>query len=272
MTHRSLLSKKIQKKLIIALPYCVLGILIICIVWAHMGRIYEDVTFLVNPTADRAYNYGIHHFSEQYPKDYDLNRADYFFTQAARLNREQPYVYHELARIAFLRGNFPLALEYIDTQISIHGDTEANSYYVRGLIEGFAGDYIDAIADYKLFLQFDPHDWAAINDYSWVLLKAGRSAEAASATTDALKYFPTNPWLLNSNATALYEIGDIKGAYASIQRADVAVKKLTNSQWSHAYPGNDPAIAGRGVSSFKEAVTQNLARIAASSTSATTSH
>ncbi|MDB5187852.1 MAG: hypothetical protein JWO50_372 [Candidatus Kaiserbacteria bacterium] len=271
MTHRYLKSKKLRTNFITLLPYIVLTILFLCIVWSRAETLYEDITFFANPTADRAYNYGLLHFSEQYPKKYDLDRANYFFTESAKLNKQQPYVYHELARIAFLKGNFPLAMQHINTQISLHGDSEANSYYVRGLIEGFAGDYVDAIDDYKHFLQFDPHDWAAINDYSWVLLKAGKSAEAAKATTDGLKYFPTNPWLLNSNATALFEIGDFKGAYASIQRAQVAVQKLSNAEWSHAYPGNDPAIAGTGVSSFKDAVAQNLARITTALNGTTTS-
>jgi tetratricopeptide (TPR) repeat protein len=222
---------------------------------------YEDISFAIFPSANLAFYYGEAHFSASTPAAYDINRAEYFFEKAAVLDPQLPYVHHELARIAFLRGDFVTALAQIDQQIALEGDKTPKSYYVRGLIEGYAGDYADSANDYEHFLQFDPHDWAGINDYSWVLLKAGRIRDAAATTAGGLMYFPDNPWLLNTNATALYDLGDYRAAHDQIEKALAAVTVLSPSGWSQAYPGNDPAIAAEGVAAFQKAVAANAQTI-----------
>src|ERR1019366_7717896 len=135
-----------------------------------------------------------------------------------------PYLYHEIGRISFLEGNFRTALAQIDFQIDMHGDSEPKSYYVRGLIEGFMGDYADSEHDYAQYLQFDPIDWAAVNDYSWALLKDGKPAQADAAIEAVLKYFPDNAWLLNSDAIALSEMGEATSAKARIDAAERIVR------------------------------------------------
>ena len=120
------------------------------------------------------------------------------------------------------------------------------------------GIYDSAAKDYEYFLKFDPHNWAAINDYAWVLLKAGRAKEAAKATEEGLKYFPNNPWLLNSSAIALYEVGDLQKARTRALHAWETVQKVEEREWLHSYPGNDPAIAGQGIATFRRAVQENM--------------
>lgn len=230
---------------------------------------YEVTALRLFPSAERAFAYGEAHFDATDPGAYNLLLARSFLMQAKVLDPEFPYVNHELARISFLRGDFDTALLEIDLQIQEHGDSEANSYYVRGLIEGYMGDYGDATNDYAHFLQFDPNDWAAMNDDAWVLLKANRFQEAADITARGIRIYPDNPWLLNSNATALYELGEDQAALAAVQKAQVAVSTLTDSEWSHAYPGNDPFIAGQGVGSFKQAVADNMHTIQAALASST---
>lgn len=212
------------------------------------------------------YNCGERHFSEGTTSTYDLARAEYFFKQAAARDPQLPYVYHELARIAFLRGEYATALGLINIQIAHQGDKTPNSYYVRGLIEGYMGEYSQAVDDYKYFLKFDPQDWAGINDCAWVLLKDKRPLEAAAMTEDALRIYPKNPWLLSTSATALWQLGIKSLARERIQKASDAVSTLTDDEWSHAYPGNDPEIAGAGVRAFKKAVAANLVMMTASST------
>ncbi len=221
-------------------------------------NLYEDVSYSLSPTAARAYAYGVAHFDAANSSQYDINRASYFFNLALAKDPTLPYIYHELARIAFLRGNFNQAMADINQQIANQGDKTPNSYYVRGLIEGYMGDYAASVKDYEYFLRFDPHDWAAMNDEAWVLLKAKRYKEALAITGRGIAEAPSNPWLLNSNATALYELGHYKDALAIAKRASVAVANLTDAQWSHAYPGNDPRIANEGVTSFKSAIEENI--------------
>lgn len=242
---------------------CVLVAVIVFFVLVPQARVrpidwYEDVAFALNPTAARAFAYGEAHLSAPDSSMYDINRAQYYFEQAAAIDPTYPYLYHELARISFLHGNFPLALAQIDVQIALHGDTEANSYYVRGLIEGYMGNYTAAAADYKYFIQFDPEDWASANDYSWVLLQAHQSEAAVQETSRMLQVFPGNPWLLNTNAIALYDAGDLQKALIQAEASVQASHTITTEAWLDAYPGNDPSIAEGGIASFQADALQNL--------------
>jgi predicted Zn-dependent protease len=231
---------------------------------------YENVSLALYPSGDKAFNYGEQHFnSSRYPDDYDINRAEHLFLEAVRLDPSLLYVHHELARIYFLHSDYADAMTQIDVQIEEHGDATPNSYYIRGLIEAYSGDYTDSAADYAHFLPYDPNDWAPRNDYAWVLLKLNRAKDALSVLAGGLLEYPQNPWLLNSDATALYELGDIPEALAQAQKAQVALRSLTLSQWSDAYPGNDPAIAAQGLSAFKAAVAHNVQMISAANTSET---
>lgn len=223
---------------------------------------YENIAYAIDPSAARAFQYGERHFNARESAEYDIDRAEYFFDRAAAQDPTLPYLYHELARISFLRGDFGRAMAQIDFQISMHGDSAPNSYYVRGLIEGYAGAYDASIADYQRYLQFDPHNWAAINDYCWVLLKADRAHDAAVASAAGLALFPNNPWLLNTSAIALYESGDIAHARDQMRKALIATQNVTPAQWLVAYPGNDPRVADIGVAAFQNAARENMHSIA----------
>lgn len=233
-------------------------------------NLYENISYTLDPSAARAFDYGERHFNATDGFGYDIDRAQYFFRLAAAQDPMLPYVYHELARIDFLRGNFAAALAKINFQIAMHGDQTPNSYYIRGLIEGYMGAYDRSAADYKHYLGLlSTTNWAGLNDYAWVLLKAGRYEEAAQITDVALRLFPDNPWLLNSNAIAAYERGDQHRALDSARKAVVAVGSVSNAEWLQAYPGNDPAVASQGVESFKKAVTNNLYSIEQKSATST---
>ncbi|MSU73911.1 hypothetical protein EXS56_02095 [Candidatus Kaiserbacteria bacterium] len=221
-------------------------------------RTYEDIAFAISPTAELAFAFGERHFSAHDTDLYDIARAEYFFGKAADIDSTIPYLHHELARIAFLKGDFETAMALIDYQIQRTGDAEPSSYYIRALIEGYKGEYAASARDYEYFLRFRPTNWAATNDYAWVLLKAGRATEAAKATARALEWFPENPWLLNTNATALYEMKEYAAALQAAQKASVAVAKLSQDDWLRAYPGNDPRIADEGIESFKKAIQDNI--------------
>lgn len=157
----------------------------------------------------------------------------------------------------------------INLQISLHGTSTPNSYYVRGLIEGYAGDYDAAVRDYGYFLSVDPNNWATANDYAWVLLKADKSKEATKVTGDALKIHPDNAWLLATRAIALYEIGDLMGALSTAQRAKVEAAKITEAQWLIAYPGNDPRVAREGIATHQKSIDDNIHKIEAAIASST---
>jgi tetratricopeptide (TPR) repeat protein len=258
-------------RLLLILAIVVLAILILAMPRAEAAieNARENIAYGISPTPARAFAYGETHFNASDPADYNINRAQYFFNLAAAKDPSLPYLFHELARISFLRGHFTQAIAQINFQISMHGDSEPNSYYVRGLIEGYMGNYVAAVSDYQHFLQFDPNDWAAINDYAWVLLKDGRAHDAEVATESALTTFPNNPWLLNTNATALFEMGNLKQAQIRAEAAVKAGATITQKQWLTAYPGNDPMVAAEGIATFQNAAIANMHTIALAIASST---
>ncbi len=253
-----------------------IGILIITIIFSYgttimhaIEYLHEDIVYAHNPKAEVAYGLGNKHFdSANHAGEYDIDRAEYFFRLAVLQDPHIPSIYHQLARIEFLRGNFAAAMGFINIQIDNQGENIPNSYYVRGLIEGYMGAYKESALSYETYLKYNPHNWAAINDYAWVLLKANRPNDAAVATAGGLVLFPHNPWLLNTNATALYENGDISHARIQIMKAHEAVQSITKSEWLTSYPGNDPQVADQGIATFKQSIEDNIHSMYASSTPA----
>jgi tetratricopeptide (TPR) repeat protein len=223
----------------------------------------ENVQLLVDPSAERYFNYGVRHFDSRITNEYNVSRAYGLFLKAKNINPDFPYVNHELARIEFLRGHFALALGFINEEIIRHPKDEPNVYYVRALIRAYDGDYAGAAGDYETYFKITPANWAGINDYSWVLLKAGRAKDALEALDWGLKQWPENAWLLSNKATALYELGHYTEAEKVALIAQGAVEKLTVDVWLNAYPGNDPLIARQGLEQFKTATQTNLEKIRA---------
>ena len=211
--------------------------------------------------ASVAYDYGNQRFSAIDKEWYDVEAAEYYFRLAEERDPRLPYVNHQLARIEFLRGDFIDGLVLINRELEVNPDPSPSTYYIRGLIEGFAGLYDMAARDYETYLRADPTNWAAINDYAWVLLKAGRSMDALHATARGLSFFPDNPWLLNSNAIALYEEGFLAEAQEQARRALALTLKLTEEDWLLAYPGNDPRVAREGLDALGDSIRANMLAI-----------
>lgn len=222
---------------------------------------WDDVRYRVHPTANLAFALGEKHFNARTADLYDIPRARYFYDETVRLNPEYPMVHHELGRIAFLRSDFVGALAELNKEFEVNPNPSPASYYVRALIKGFMGEYAGAALDYHEYFKVTPGNWAAINDYSWILLKAGKHAEALEALNWGLKQWPDNPWLLNNKTTALYELLRYKEALTSAKAASEAVNNVREPDWLNAYPGNDPLSASIGLSSFKAAVSANEARV-----------
>lgn len=223
---------------------------------------YEDVFLALDPSAARALHYGNRYFDAKHAKDYDLARAEHLYEKAAMLDATTPLLQHQRARIAFLKSDFYGALAWINAELETNPSPVPESYYLRGLVEGYMGDFDAAAEDYETYLRADPKNWAAINDYAWVLLKADRPLEALVAVDWGLLYWPDNPWLLNSKATALFERGELEKAHEAVAHAAQAVMHVTEEDWMRAYPGNDPLIAKEGVGAFQKAVLENMHTIA----------
>lgn len=230
----------------------------------------EKALYTVAPSQERAVRYGDRHFNAMSARLYDFEAAKYFYAEAETYRTPHPYLFHQLARIAFLEGNLNTALFHINRQIDRYGDELPNSYYMRGLIEGYKGEYAAAVEDYAHYLSLlDVPNWAAITDYSWVLLKAERFGEAMNAAEHGLVLFPDNAWLLNTSAIAFYELGEYDEALQRAIRAVEAAGGVTREEWLTAYPGNDPRIADDGIATLRASTEQNMHMIEAALASST---
>jgi len=221
----------------------------------------EDAMLTFAPSAERAYEYGNRHFSALTEIDYDVARAKELYFVAARINPDHPGLQHQLARIDFLEGNYVRGLKRINREIRTHGDENPNALYVKALLLGFNGQYGKAAAVYEKYFSMTPANWGAINDYSWVLLKAGKPDAALEALEWGLAQWPKSPWLLHNKAIALYELGRYEEAADAAHSAARGITALTEHDWLMAYPGNDPMLAPQGLHSFRNAVLGNQVKI-----------
>lgn len=213
----------------------------------------------VSPSAERAYTYGQNYFDVAHRSSYHPKIASWFYEKALRTDRFFPLAHHQLARLAFLRGEYDVALRHINAEIVLPGGPKnPSSWYVRGLIRGFAGEYEGAVHDYKMYLRYDPKNWAAINDYAWVLLKSGDADTALIALDEGLSYHPTNPWLISNRGVALAELGFLEAAKEEGKKARVFAEQLGVEDWNKAYPGNDPTAGEVGLDHFKAAIERNI--------------
>ncbi|NBV77463.1 hypothetical protein EBR66_04845 [bacterium] len=226
-----------------------------------LSHLWEHSVFFLFPTSERAYAYGSRHLDTKNYYDYDLDRAEFFLQESLRLNPLQHYAHHQLGRIEFLRGNLTGAIAHLDIEIQRYQLKSASSYYVRGLVKGYQDDFKSSAEDYEVYLRSDPYNWAALNDYAWVLLKSGRSDEALVSLDWGLMREPSNPWLLNSKAVALFDLKEYEKAMEASASALRSVTNVTEADWIRAYPGNDPLIAGEGVQSLRQAIKANMHRI-----------
>lgn len=212
----------------------------------------------LNPKAEFALSIGNYYFNVGGEGEYDLAKAEKFFRYALFLNSRVPDVRHQLARIDFLRGDFENALEKINKQIELHGDSFMASFYIRGLIEGYSGKLDEAEADFKKFLEWDKTNWAAHNDLAWIYFQKGDYKKTEEIARKGLEFNRGNAWLLTSLGVALLNQNKKEEALAALQGARVSVDLLTEADWQRAYPGNDPAWSQKGLEEMKKTIEFNL--------------
>lgn len=189
---------------------------------------------------------------------YDLKKAEKYFLKALEKDPLVSDAWHQLARIDFLRGDFDGALEKINRQLALHGDSLMPSYYIRGLIYGYTKRFAEAEADFLKFYRWDPNNWAIYTDLSWIYFQEEKYEKMRMTAEGGLARFPNNPWLLNMAGLAHMNLGDAERARIYFQKALFWTETLKESDWHKAYPGNDPRVAGQGILEMKRAIEHNL--------------
>ena len=226
--------------------------------WSWYAFRLPELSVFLNRNAGFALEIGNYYFNVYGDGVYDLRRAQKYFERALFLDPNVPDAWHQLARIDFLRGNFADALLKINKQIEIHGDSFMASYYMRGLINGYAGNLNQAEADFKKFLAWDSANWAAHNDLAWIYFKKGDYKKVEITAREGLVFDKSNPWLLISLGASLLNQGKKSEAKKIFESAQATAAALTEKDWNKAYPGNDPRIALKGLEEMKKTIEYNL--------------
>ncbi len=188
---------------------------------------------------------------------YDLKKAEKYFRKVVSIEEDYPRVHYQLARINFLNARFAEAKSEINKEISLYPDFH-KSYYMEGLIAGYAGDFDTAINGFKEFQKYDSFNWAAYNDLSWIYFQKGDFELAKDVAIDGLEHAPNNPWLYNSLGIALLNLKEMSEAKIAFEKALQNIDKTTPEQWGKSYPGNDPKIYKDGYLATKESIVYNL--------------
>lgn len=220
-----------------------------------------QLVLFFDPDAELALKIGNYYFGVGQSGVYDIPRAEKYFRYALYLNPRVSDAWHQLARVDFLRGDFAGALEKINKQIEVHGDSFMASYYIRGLINGYAGNFDQAERDFKKFLEWDKTNWAVHNDLAWIYFQKGEYKKTEEIARRGLEFNRENAWLLTSLGVALLNQEKKGEAEEFLIQARTVAKVLTENDWHKAYPGNNPAWAAAGLQKMKEAIEFNLGLI-----------
>ena len=226
----------------------------------YLWQKYQNADYaliLVSNNADLAMNLGWHFFNGG---AYDLPRAKKAYLKALKAKPDIVLAHYQLARIYFVEGQFDEAFSEINREID-GNSSNLRALYVRGLIYAYQDDFLRAEDDFNRFIVWAPAEWAGYNDLSWVLLEQEKYAQSREIIKRALIMAPeadNNPWLLNALGVSELNLGSHKDAANAFRRARNLVESLTIADWKKSYPGNDPAAAIGGLSSFKEAISENL--------------
>ena len=93
---------------------------------------------------------------------------------------------YQISRIYFLKGDFNSALDEINKELKLRPEIP-NSYYVRGLILGYRGNFREAESDFFKFIKLIPSQWAGYNDLAWIQVKLKKFQDAKETILKSFK-------------------------------------------------------------------------------------
>ena len=217
---------------------------------------------LISQDADLAIRLGNYYFNGG---AYDLTKATKAYKKALKAKPGILWGHYQLARIYFVKGENNPALEEINKELEANPEN-LRALYVRGLIygyRGFSGDLELAENDFRRFVSWAPSEWAGYNDLAWILERLRDYKEAELVIEQAFEKIAgadENPWLWNSLGVARLNLKEYELAASAFTKALELANLLTPEKWQKSYPGNGPQFAESGLSSFRQAIEENLKR------------
>ena len=197
-------------------------------------------------------------FFGKIPKLYNVNLANFFFTQSAYtpVSPAVTYAHYQLGRTYFIRGELGAGLFETEEELRLHPENK-RSYYMIGLIYGYMGEEQKAIDAFGKFISWKPESWAARNDKAWLEFRIG-DIDAALATIEPVAHLTDNAWVQNTYGTLLMNKKKYKEAAQAYEYAKFAAEKMTPKEWGNTYPGNDPRVYTTGLNAMRLSIETNI--------------
>lgn len=189
--------------------------------------------------------------------EYDLDKAAKYYKVAGIVDWKASYPHYQLARVLFMKTNYKDALAEIDRALALNPENK-RAYYIRGLIDGYAGNYKAAAEDFQKFIAWAPKEWAGYNDLAWAYYEDKNYEKAVEAAKRGLEVASDNAWLLNGLGVSLQVLGKNEEAKSVLEKSAEIAKGMTASDWKKAYPGNDAQTAEWDLAQFKTDVNFNM--------------
>jgi tetratricopeptide (TPR) repeat protein len=215
-----------------------------------IGRIYSD-----NPKI--LYKIGSSHMGGG--STYDRGLAERFVSAAIELDEQLPYAHYQRARLYFLDERYAKAIIEVNKELE-YNPNFSRSYYLRGLIHGYNGQYTEAAADFAEFIKRKPEEWAGYADRAWVLFQLG-DYQGVLETMEAILPKTRNAWLLNAYGVALLNTEREEAALEALLEAQDLASRMTPEMWGMAYVGNDPRIYRAGLEEMRKNIDENIERV-----------
>jgi|GEM_PF-6394521 len=190
-------------------------------------------------------------------EEYDIARANRLYDQVIAIDPTIAWPWYQKGRIAFLYKDYEQSLWYLEKFQTLADRPRPRAMYLKGVVQGFAGDTEAALVSLKEYYAIDQESWYIYNNLAWVYFQLGQFNDMNEISATGVALHPENAWLLMNRSLALYNLGEVEQAKKYINRSYNEAIKLTEANWSATYPGNDPLIAQMGLDELLSIVEAN---------------
>lgn len=191
---------------------------------------------------------------------YNVQVAQLFYASSAYplFSKLPPrYAHHQLSRTYFIQGHLDSALSEAKKELETYPDDTA-TYYILGLTYGYMNRLYEAIDSFSTYIETHPDTWAGRNDKAWLQFRLGDIDGALQTIEPIAGDFKYTVWVQNTYCALLINKKRFVDAEKACNYAKTAIEKMTENDWGHAYPGNDPRVYTTGLQAMRTSIEQNI--------------